>query len=114
MGFVGIHDATLEQSGFAEVTRPAGFGPLWKSYASRSGFARGYYHLCAPSDRFAYYVNAGILHVPLSELTTQHLIYFDNAACIYSQCLYFAFAPANYFAQTTNTTRRRLRKPPIG
>lgn len=53
MGFVGIHDATLEQSGFAEVTRPAGFGPLWKSYASRSGFARGYYHLCAPSDRWS-------------------------------------------------------------
>ena len=52
MGFVGIPDATLEQSGFAEVTRPAGFGPLWKSYASRSGFARGYYHLCAPSDRW--------------------------------------------------------------
>ena len=48
----GIHASTIEQSGFEEAPRPAGFGPLWKSYASSGGFAHGYYHLCAPSDRW--------------------------------------------------------------
>ena len=51
---------------------------------------------CRRGDRFAYIANACILLVPLSELTTQHLIYFENAACIYSQCLCFAFVPANF------------------
>lgn len=48
----GIHASTIEQSGFEETPCPAGFGPLWKSYASSGGFAHGYYHLCAPSDRW--------------------------------------------------------------
>ncbi len=59
---------------------------------------------CRRGDRFAYIVNACILLVPLSTFIAQHLIYFENAACIYSQCLCFAFAPVNYFAQTTSTT----------
>lgn len=48
-----IHAPTLEQSGFTETPCPAGFGPLWKSYVSQDGFARGYYHVCAPSDRWS-------------------------------------------------------------
>ena len=45
-----FQEQALRKPSFAQEPSPPGFGPLWRSYRSRDGNCRGWFHFLSPED----------------------------------------------------------------
>lgn len=68
-GLSAPHHASYGTLEFEACPSPSGFSPLWRSYAvSDSGTHLGYFHLCAPTERWQISIhNFALLHDTLME-----------------------------------------------